>query len=208
MLKLLTQHIKLILLLVAFGIYVALELSLNLLLIELYAKPLEMVFGDLYITAERLELFGRTLSGFGLALAIVSFIPNQLFNGLQGINSETADASAKTKWLYRPVVFLVLWALIIPMLRVTVDSVVNTTSNTGKLSAVRAIVYKEAYLAKAVSIEGFPEFDNIVNDPQQRDLMVALIPSLAYFSSGFNTLTYLTSVSHLPDKNLHVLKCL
>ncbi|WP_158972570.1 hypothetical protein [Paraglaciecola sp. L3A3] len=195
MLNKLSGQGKILALLGLFVIYVCLELSLNLLLIDMYAKPLQDVFGEHQLTAERLELFGRTLSGFGLALGIISFVPGHMFNFFSGsaAGQEQPGISNAAKWLYRPIAFILLWALIIPALRLGIDGMVEGTSNDKKLSAVRAIVYKEAYLAEAVTIEGFPEFDEIVNDPQRKDLMVALIPSLAYFSAGFN---------HLIESNL------
>ena len=198
MLHKLSGQAKILVLLGLFVVYVCLELSLNLLLIDMYAKPLQDVFGEYQLTAERLELFGRTLSGFGLALGIISFVPGHLFNFLGGANRATLPSderviSKQGKWLFRPVAFVLLWALIIPFLRIAIDATVDGTSNEKKLSAVRAIVYKEAYLAESVTIEGFPEFDEIVSDPQRKDLVVALIPSLAFFSGGFN---------HLIESNL------
>ena len=191
-------QVKILLLLGLFVVYVCLELSLNLLLIDMYAKPLQDVFGEYQLTAERLELFGRTLSGFGLALGFISFVPGHIFNFLGGANpaTQTGDEhgiSKQGKWLFRPVAFVLLWALIIPFLRIAIDATVDNTSNEKKLSAVRAIVYKEAYLAESVTIEGFPEFDEIVSDADRKDLVVALIPSLAFFSGGFN---------HLIESNL------
>ncbi|WP_370245928.1 hypothetical protein [Marisediminitalea sp.] len=183
-----TVHLKILAILVLFAIYVSLELSLNILLIDMYAQPFELVLGEYHIAAERLELFGRTLSGFGLALFAVTLIPIRFFGVTQSESHTRPVISARGKWLLRPLAFLAIWALIIPSIRVLIDGVVDSQSSDAKLSAVRAIVYKEAYLAKAVSIEGFPEFDHIVADPDRRDLMVALIPSLAFFSNGFNTL--------------------
>ncbi|MFT6896921.1 MAG: hypothetical protein ACJA13_001326 [Paraglaciecola sp.] len=195
-------HGKILALLGLFGVYVSLELSLNLLLIDMYAKPLQDVFGEYQLTSQRLELFGRTLSGFGLALGLISFVPAHVFNFFSTAKTDDASAvlaaenepiSQQGKWLYRPAAFILLWALIIPFLRIAIDGMVDSTANDKKLSAVRAIVYKEAYLAEAVTIEGFPEFDEIVSDPKRKDLVVALIPSLAYFSAGFN---------HLIESNL------
>ncbi|MCL1051205.1 hypothetical protein L2755_16455 [Shewanella abyssi] len=191
-----SKQAKILLLLSLFMVYVCLELSLNILLIDMYAQPIQAVFGEHRMTAERLELFGRTLSGFGLALALATFIPAKIFNVFIGDEAKKVVANKpiepKTAQLingvFRPLLLVLLWALIIPCLRIAVDGVVDTTSNDKKLSAVRAIVYKEAYLAETVAIEGFPEFDDIVSDPQRKDLMVALIPSLAYFSAGFNQL--------------------
>lgn len=184
-----TKHLKLIVLLVCFSIYVAFELSLNLLLIDLYSQPLSSIMGGKRVAAERLELFGRVLSGFGLALAIVSFVKPTKFNILGGgANASDTQINEQGKWLVRPLAFLLIWLLIIPFLRLSVDAVVDTTSNKRKLAAVRAIVYKEAYLAQAVQIQGFPEFDEIAQDEARRDLFIALIPSLAYFSTGFNSL--------------------
>lgn len=187
--QLFIKHLKLILLLVCFSVYIAFELSLNLLLIDLYSQPLSSIMGEERFAAERLELFGRVLSGFGLALAIVSFVQPARFN-LLGDGSDGIDTqiNKQGKWLVRPLAFLLIWLLMIPFLRLTVEGVVDSTSNDKKLAAVRAIVYKEAYLAQAVQIQGFPEFDEIVQDEARRDLFVALIPSLAYFSTGFNSL--------------------
>ena len=80
------------------------------------------------------------------------------------------------------------WLALIPLQRVLVDGWVHATSNESKLSAVRAIVYKEGYLADRIAIESFDEFNVIAQDPERRDLVVALIPSLAYFSKSFNGL--------------------
>lgn len=192
----LSNHAKIWMLLGLFTVYVCLELSLNILLIDMYAQPIQAVFGEHRITAERLELFGRTLSGFGLALAVATFIPAKQFNLLirdksQKVTSNTTltpKTARLINGIFRPLLLVIVWALIIPCLRIAVDGIVDTTSNDKKLGAVRAIVYKEAYLAETVAIEGFPQFDEIVSDPKRRDLMVALIPSLAYFSSGFNQL--------------------
>ncbi|ARD24117.1 hypothetical protein [Shewanella japonica] len=185
------EHFIIVFILALFSVYVCLELSLNVLLIDLYAQPIQQVFGEFSLNAERLELFGRVLSGFGLALCITTFFVNS--KRVKTLLPSLADKDDKyvnkqLNWKIRPLVLLVAWALIIPSLRVAVDTAVNITSNEGKLGAVRAIVYKEAYLAEVVSIEGFPELDNIASDPNRKQLMVAMIPSLAYLSTGFNSL--------------------
>jgi hypothetical protein len=188
-LELLAKHAKLFFLFAAFCLYALLELSLNLLLIDTYSQPLETVMTQEANFASSLELFGRILSGFGLALALVSFLNPALFN-IAGEQESTHQnrINKQGKWIVRPLCFVLIWAIMVPFLRITVEGFVDNTSNDKKLAAVRAIVYKEAYLSNAVQIEGFPEFDDIANDPARKDLFVALIPSLAFFSSGFNSL--------------------
>lgn len=187
-------HVKILILFALFIIYVGLELSLNMLLIDIYAQPVQDVLGEHKLTAERLELFGRTLSSFGLALAIISFLPPQLFSFFsenQESSGDTSNSPQKKLFkslLLRSLVFFVFWILLIPSFRLLIDGFVGSTSDEKKLSAVRAITYKEAYLADAVSIEGFKAFNDIASDNDRKDLVVALVPSLAYFSTGFNRL--------------------
>ncbi|MGB0215893.1 MAG: hypothetical protein ACPF9E_10595, partial [Alteromonas oceani] len=189
------SHVKILVLLGLFALYVCLELALNVLLIDMYANSFELVLGDYKLSAERLELFGRTLSGFGLALSCVAFFPFHTIPALtsaklikEGEAPQPHHLNPLAKWCVRPLSLLLLWLIFVPGLRLAVDIKVDQTTNEQKLSAVRAVVYKEAYLAQAVSIENFPEFDEIVSDPKRRDLMVALIPSLAFFSNGFDQL--------------------
>ncbi|MBA6364664.1 hypothetical protein H4J42_13020, partial [Colwellia sp. BRX8-8] len=169
-------HGKVILLIAIFVIYIGLELSVNLLLIDVYSKPLSIIFGSYEYAANKLELFGRVLTGFGLALTFISFIPVDKL------------PLKKAKWVVKPLVFMLMWLMIIPTLRLVVDGFIHNTTNVDKLSAVRAIVYKEGYLANRLAIKDFDEFNAIAKDPERKDLVVALIPSLAYFSSSFNGL--------------------
>ncbi|WP_448547549.1 hypothetical protein [Thalassotalea fusca] len=194
-------HAKVIFLFVAFAVYVGLELSLNVLLIDLYALPVEKVFVEHAESVARLDLFGRSLSSFGLALAIYTFLPRKLKSRFK-FQSQTIDTvhpqHISTTQRIRLFIIsianagitilsiIVIWLLLIPSIRVGIESWVHSRTGEQKLSAVRAIVYKEGYLAGRIKIADFDEFNAIVQDEDRRDLVVALIPSLAYFSKNFN----------------------
>lgn len=181
-------HGKVILLFLAFAVYAGLELSLNILLIDLYAQPVDKVFIEQAETVTRLDLFGRTLSSFGITFAVLSFIPlNKFMFWSKQAKSQKYSKTVAT-WLIRPLAFLLIWILLIPSLRLFVEGWVHTTSHDKKLSAVRAVIYKEGYLSKSIKMEDFDEFNAIAEDEERRDLVVALIPSLAYFSNSFNKL--------------------
>ncbi|WP_133407042.1 hypothetical protein [Parashewanella tropica] len=191
---------KLVFLFLCFLVYVGLELALNLLLIELYSQPVETVFSEKTEAIHNLDLFGRTLSSFGLALAIVSsfplwrFAPNVNKEKAKALHSEkkavplTEKQALKAKWLARPLVFFLIWMALIPALRLVVDGIVHNTDNNGRLNAVRAIIYKEGYLSGAIQIDGADKFNQLVSNSEKRKLVLALIPSLAYFSNSFNKL--------------------
>tara|TARA_R110000772_G_scaffold264203_1_gene384599 strand:+ start:7347 stop:9890 length:2544 start_codon:yes stop_codon:yes gene_type:complete len=183
-----SSHMTVISLLGAFTIYVGLELAFNLLLIEIYSKPLELLFGEYKLATERLELFGRTLSSFGIALVLTPMILKIFFEKPVSESQSLNPVNTTKKWTGKICVFFLTWLALIPLQRVLVDGWVHATSNESKLSAVRAIVYKEGYLADRIAIESFDEFNVIAQDPERRDLVVALIPSLAYFSKSFNGL--------------------
>ncbi|MGS2719293.1 hypothetical protein [Paraglaciecola aestuariivivens] len=193
-------HVKVIFLFIAFASYIALELSLNLLLIELYAQPAHNIFVENVESILRLDLFGRTLSSFGIALAIITFLPiNRLIPNLNRNdikNNTTRKIALKRKkkhlhiasYITHPLIFLLLWLMLIPSLRILVETVVHSRSNDNKLNAVRAVIYKEGYLSGVIKIQNFDQFNVLINDSDRRDLVVALIPSLAYFSTHFNRL--------------------
>lgn len=67
-------NVKVIFLLVFFFIYFGLELSFNLLLVDVYLLLLEVLFGDKYYYVVCLELFGWMFFGFGFLLVIVFFV--------------------------------------------------------------------------------------------------------------------------------------
>jgi hypothetical protein len=195
-------HAKVIFLFIAFAIYVGLELSLNLLLIDLYAQPVEKVFVEHAESVVRLDLFGRTVSSFGLVLAIIAFFPLSKFvsllsklgfkfkknkaNNNKSKDNELTPEQKIATWFTRPLVFVLIWLALIPSLRAGVDGWVHNRSNDQKLSAVRSVIYKEGYLSGTIKIEDFDQFNAIVEDKERRDLVVAIIPSLAYWSTNFN----------------------
>ncbi|MGB1198579.1 MAG: hypothetical protein ACPG46_05985 [Thalassotalea sp.] len=183
-----SPYMSVIGLLSAFTIYVGLELAFNLLLIEIYSKPLELLFGEYKLVAERLELFGRILSSFGIALVLTPIIFKTFFERPEGKCQSENTVYTTKKWAAKICVLVFVWWALIPLQRVLVDGWIHGTSNSSKLSAVRAIVYKEGDLADRIAIENFDEFNAIAQDPERRDLVVALIPSLAYFSQSFNDL--------------------
>ena len=180
------RNAKAILLLAFFFIYFGLELSFNLLLVDVYSLPLEDLFGDKHHHAARLELFGRMLSGFGLSLAIVSFVPVQKL--LFWKKEQASSLPGKQSLVVKGLAFLLLWVALVPSLRLFVDGWAHATSSDAKLSAVRAIAYREAYLNDLVEIDRFDEFNAIASDEARRDLVIALLPSLAFSSTGFNAL--------------------
>ncbi|TBX23586.1 hypothetical protein TK45_05560 [Bowmanella sp. JS7-9] len=174
---------------IGFILYVGLELAFNLSLVDVYSKSLNTVLGGWKPAAEQLELWGRVLSSFGIAFSLISFTPLHKFkNPLNEWDPENKSQKMLAVWLYRPVVFFLLWALLIPTQRLLIDGWVQSTTDEQKLSAVRSIAYKEGYLANRIEIENFSDFNQIAKDPERRDLVVSLIPSLAYFSNSFNKL--------------------
>lgn len=180
----LKQHIVALLLVAFFFIYFGLELSFNLLLIDIYALPLDKLFGENEMYAARLELFGRILSGFGLSLAIIALLPpHKLFFWKK---EQASQLSNSESLIIKSIAFIVLWIVLVPSLRLFVDGAAHATANETKLSAVRAIAYREAYLNELVEIYKFDAFNEIASDPSRRDLVIALLPSLAFSSTGFN----------------------
>lgn len=94
----------------------------------------------------------------------------------------------KQSLVVKGLAFLLLWVALVPSLRLFVDGWAHATSSDAKLSAVRAIAYREAYLNDLVEIDRFDEFNAIASDEARRDLVIALLPSLAFSSTGFNAL--------------------
>ncbi|MFC7159795.1 hypothetical protein [Pseudidiomarina halophila] len=161
-----------------FAVYILLEINLNLKLIDLYSNPVTSVLGAKAEEAHFVEFLGRMITGFGLALALVTLIPELSF--------ERKYRSAFVRRSIRLLMFLALWAVLIPSIRVVVDSVVENSSPEQKMNAVRAVIFKEAYLADMVAIDDLERL-SVSNETQsEKKLVVSLIPSLAYFSERFN----------------------
>ena len=95
------------------------ENGLNLLLVDVYSLPLEALFGDKHHHAARLELFGRMLSGFGLSLAIVSFVPVQKL--LFWKKEQASSLPGKQSLVVKGLAFLLLLVALVPSLRLFVD---------------------------------------------------------------------------------------
>ena len=100
-----SSHMTVISLLGAFTIYVGLELAFNLLLIEIYSKPLELLFGEYKLATERLELFGRTLSSFGIALVLTPMILKIFFEKPVSESQSLNPVNTTKKWTGKICVF-------------------------------------------------------------------------------------------------------
>lgn len=183
------HHARIIAVFILFSIYVLLELSLNLTLVDLYSRPMDEVFGPYFQVASDVELFGRILSSFGIALVIIGFVPVGRADNIASTATGLSAARRRTaRRLFRFVLFLAIWAALVPSLRLAVDGWVNVTSNEKKLNAVRAVIYKEAYQRNDIRHDGLEQLDTLAADTSRRDLVMALIPSLVYYSYGFNKL--------------------
>ncbi|KMT64266.1 hypothetical protein [Catenovulum maritimum] len=186
-------HTKIILLISIFVIYIGLELSLNFMLIDFYSLPVSELFGEQAEAIKRLDIFGRLLSSFGLALVIVSFFPK--INALSlKLNNRFMKQFPALAFLRQDIVwskiiiFILIWAMLFPIYRIAVDSYVHSRSNDDKLSAVRAIIYKEGHLAGRIKIDGANDYNALLEDGQRAGLINSLIPALAYISTEFNQL--------------------
>lgn len=182
-----TFQLKLIAILCFFAGYIWLEINLNAALVLLYSESLNNVFGQYSTVAHDIELFGRIITSFGLALTLVTFVPDTWFHWARK-EEDTTPLPLKAVWLYRPIAFVALWIVLVPFLRLVVDTAVYESSNTDKLSAIRAVVFKEAYSRNMIEFAASKSLTDVVKDEKQRKLVIALIPSLAYFSPSVKQL--------------------
>ena len=163
--------------------YILLELNFNIVLVALYSQPLAEVFGQYQHLASDVELAGRMLTSFGLALSLITLIPRRFFACQKVTNPNLKTTSS---WTLRVFVFAILWALLVPSLRLVVDASVHQSSNQDKLNAIRAVLFKEALNRNMIEFDGSKALSDVAKNAEQRQLLVALIPSLAYFSPTIN----------------------
>ena len=172
-------NLLLLLALLGLPMYMWVEISMNTVLVQLYATGLETLLGRYAELAEHVELIGRIVSSFGLALAITLALPAKLFAlhrfPFIGIFSR------------RALLFVMLWIASVPMLRITVDQFVMVTSAETKLAAVRSLLFKEVLDRKLAAFDNADAMNAIIADDERRSLLVALLPSLALISPAVDS---------------------
>lgn len=159
--------------------YMWVEVSLNTVLVQLYASGLETLVGEYAELAEHVELIGRIVSGFGLALAVATAIPKNML----ALNIAPFVGAFSRRF----VVFMLLWIVSVPALRITVDQLVISTSPETKLAAVRSLLFKEVLDRQMVIFDRAEAMNSIVADDERRKLLVALLPSLALMSTAVDS---------------------
>ena len=195
------KHLKYCLLLVGAFIYIGLELSLNLSLIDIYSQPLEEVFTQHAEVIGRLDLYARGLSALAIAGIIISSIPlpgqfssEQPAHSQSELNNSSSFLNMwrevfSTRLLLKAFIFVAVWLALVPALRLAIDGFIDSKASAERrLSSVRAVIFKEGYAAGAIEIENGQSFNTLVKDETRRNLIIATIPSLAYFSPSFNRL--------------------
>lgn len=195
------KHLKYCLLLAGVFMYIGLELSLNFSLIDIYSQPLEEVFTQHADAVGRLDLYARGLSALALALFIIPFIPLPGALSVEQVKYSETEPNNRgsfssiwrgvfsTRLLPKAFIFVAVWLALVPALRLVIDGVVDSQASAEmRLSSVRAVIFKEGYAAGAIEIENGQSFNTLVEDETRRNLLIATIPSLAYYSSSFNRL--------------------
>lgn len=191
--------IKVSIVLVLFAFYVSLEAQINVALIKLYSLPLQDIFGEYRDVAHHIEFIGRIVTGFGLSLAFVSLLPWHKITRpeIKPKTKPTSDEATPSpqqeedaalpsrhtvNWLLRPTAILLFWLMAIPSLHVVVEFAVHCSDDQTKLSALRSVVFKESLQRDMLRFEGSELMDTLAADPDKRELLVAMLPSLSLFA--------------------------
>lgn len=159
--------------LLGLAIYLYVELALNVTLVSLYSSGLAALIDDYRELGNHIEFIGRLISGFGLALGISLLLPRALLRKLPV--SETQG---------RLLGFVLLWLVSVPALKLAVEQLVISTTPQEKLASVRSLLFREALDRELLAFDGAETLNEIVQNPQQRALLVALLPSLALVSNA------------------------
>jgi len=158
--------------------YVILEILLNTSLIEAYGQASQNLVNDNYsLHLANLELAGRYITGFGLAFIFTPYIYAKLIKKFFW--------PALHKIIF-PLVFVVIWILVAVASKVFVESLVHSSSPEDKFSAVRSILSKELYANGQLEFEKLPVFNEALKNPETKQVVTALIPSLTYVSSDLD----------------------
>ncbi|WP_019027599.1 hypothetical protein [Colwellia piezophila] len=168
-------------------IYLILEINLNLALVETYSQSSQTLLtsNEWLEQGKRLELIGRIITGFGLSFVFCGFVYNVLCHFFHKLFFLEVK-SRFLKGLLKAVVFLFLWALIAISLRVLVDVIAYSADPETKFSSVRAIMFKELYIADMLEVSNLGILNQAKKDEQHFKIVSALIPSLALVSKSIN----------------------
>ncbi len=175
-------HAKVVGLIALLAAYMVLELSLNMTLVDIYAHSVTDIFGQQHQAARDIELYGRMITGAGLSLLILTLLPARLFKARESLPKIPLRYQP---CLFKGLLFICLWALIMPSIRLLVDGVVYQSSRDDKLHAIRAVVFKEAYNNDMVKFSASEAMGEVIKSDEKRKLMIALVPTLAYLSPHF-----------------------
>ncbi|MBY6105095.1 hypothetical protein KUW19_01205 [Ferrimonas balearica] len=168
--------LALLLALCGLGLYLGAEVVLNVSLVSLYSTDLGALVEHHHGLVEQVELVGRLISGFGLALGIASWLPNRFLARLP-----------RGRGAARAALFVLLWLVSVPSLKLAVEQLVVSTTPQQKLASVRSLLFREALDRQLLKFDGADTLNRIVADEAQRDLLVAMLPSLALVSSAVDS---------------------
>jgi hypothetical protein len=168
-------------------VYLILEVNLNLALVETYSQSSQTLLSNnaWLEQAERLELIGRIITGFGLSFVFCTFVYNVYCSFFYKLFSLEVKQPL-LKVFFKGVVFLLLWFLIAISLRVLVDVIAYSVNPETKYSAVRSIMFKELYIADMLEVSNLGILNQAKKDQQHFKIVSALIPSLALVSKSIN----------------------
>ncbi|MBY5921413.1 hypothetical protein [Ferrimonas balearica] len=162
--------------LIGLALYLYVEIALNVTLVSLYSSGLTALVNDYHELAGHVELVGRIISGFGLALGLTFWLPGKLIQ-------RVPLGAAKV----RALAFVLLWLISVPSLKLAVEHLVLSTSPQEKLASVRSLLFREALDRELLAFDGATTLNQIVKDEEQRALLVALLPSLALVSNAVDS---------------------
>ena len=161
-------------------LYIFLEITLNFSLVSLYSNSITEIFlnQNLADKAHNIDMYGRIISGFGFSMLLFPFIYKKV--------PEKWREKLSLSLLIRSVLFLSIWLVLILALRFIVELGVYQTSEKTKLDSVRSIMFKELYGAGQLNFPDLTVLNEARQDPLQKKILTALIPSLALVSPEVN----------------------
>ncbi|MFT5807368.1 MAG: hypothetical protein ACI9LG_001659 [Moritella dasanensis] len=180
-------------------LYIFFEITLNFSLVNLYSKPIAELFLNpkLVDQAHNIEMYGRIISGFGFSLLLFSFLYNALSKWISTVKPLLTNAtiirlinvlssSKKLERLIKSALFITLWVVLVLFLRFMVETLVYQSSEKTKLDSVRSVMFKELYGSGQLNFPDLTVLNEATDDPVQKKILTALIPSLAFASPQVN----------------------
>lgn len=167
-------------------IYIFLEITLNFSLVNIYSQPIADLFSDpdLLEQSHNIEIYGRLISSFGISLLLFNFVYKKFSYIL--IKILPFLTRIKDTLPLKATVFAFLWISLVLLFRFSIEVWVHQSSEQTKLDSVRAIMFKELYNSGKLDAPDLTVLNESYNDPLQKKILTALIPTLAFIFPQIN----------------------